>query len=93
MDWAAKKLSPGTPGCFLKAYEENQSVRLAPLFDQGVSLLFSTYGDEKQIENIDVMYDFPVNNYIGSKSLEYNLSLIPDNFDLQINSLSQTDCL
>lgn len=22
LDWAARKMSPGTPGCFLKAYEE-----------------------------------------------------------------------
>ena len=57
--------------------DEEDSVRMAPLFDQGVSLLFSTYGDEKLLKEIDVMRDFPVNNYIGSKSLEYNLLLIP----------------
>lgn len=45
------------------------------MFDQGVSLLFSTYGDEKQLEETDVMRDFPVNNYIGARSLQYNLSL------------------
>ena len=22
LDWAVRKMSPGTPGCFLKAYEE-----------------------------------------------------------------------
>ena len=49
--------------------DEDDSVRMAPLFDQGVSLLFSTYGDEKLIENTDVMRDFPVNNYIGARSL------------------------
>lgn len=69
----------------------NKSVRLAPLFDQGVSLLFSTYGDEKQVEKVDVMQDFPVNNYIGAKSLEYNLSLIPESFDLKIKKLKQSD--
>lgn len=26
-DWADKKISPGTPGCFLKAYEEKDGVR------------------------------------------------------------------
>lgn len=71
--------------------ENDDSVRLAPLFDQGVSLLFSTYGDEKMIENTDVMRDFSVNNYIGSRSLEYNLSLIPQNFDLRIRSLKPED--
>lgn len=71
--------------------EEDDSVRMAPLFDQGVSLLFSTYGDENIIENIDVMRDFPVNNYVGARSLEYNLSLIPNGFDLKIRSLEQKD--
>ena len=28
LDWAAKKMSPGTPGCFLKAYEEVNGKRL-----------------------------------------------------------------
>lgn len=71
--------------------EKDDSVRMAPLFDQGVSLLFSTYGDENIIENIDVMRDFPVNNYVGARSLEYNLSLIPNGFDLKIRSLEQND--
>lgn len=66
-------------------------VRMAPLFDQGVSLLFSTYGDEKMIQNTDVMADFPVNNYIGAKSLEYNLALIPRNMDMKINMLMEND--
>ena len=71
--------------------DEEDSVRMAPLFDQGVSLLFSTYGDEKLLKEIDVMRDFPVNNYIGSKSLEYNLSLIPKEYDLQIWKLKIED--
>ena len=37
------------------------------------------------------MQDFLANNYIGSRSLEYNLSLIPDNADLRINVLKQED--
>lgn len=71
--------------------DEDDSVRMAPLFDQGVSLLFSTYGDEKLIENTDVMRDFPVNNYIGARSLEYNLSLIPKGYDLQLRALEEAD--
>ena len=47
--------------------------------------------NEKLLENADVMKDFPVNNYIGAKSLEYNLSLIPDGYDLKINKLRKTD--
>lgn len=65
--------------------------RMAPLFDQGVSLLFSTYGDEKQIEDFDVMKDFPANNFVGAKSLEYNLSLIPAEIHLNIGKLKKQD--
>lgn len=71
--------------------EKSGEVRLAPLFDQGVSLLFSTYGDEHQIEKFDVMQDFVVNNYIGSRSLDFNLSLIPERYDLQISRLKESD--
>ena len=71
--------------------EDDESIRLAPLFDQGVSLLFSTYGDETQIDNTDVMRDFQVNNYIGSRSLLYNLSLIPKSYNLKIKSLKKED--
>lgn len=71
--------------------EKENTVRLAPLFDQGVSLLFSTYGDRKRIEQTDVMFDFPANNYIGAKSLEYNLSLIPGKTDLRVHSLTEND--
>ena len=28
LDWAARKMSPGTQGCFLKAYEEVNGKRL-----------------------------------------------------------------
>ena len=28
LDWTEKKLSPGTPGCFLKAYEETEHGRV-----------------------------------------------------------------
>lgn len=71
--------------------KSDDKLRVAPLFDQGVSLLFSTYGEERQIEGFDVMKDFPVNNFIGSRSLEYNLSLIPSGFDLEITKLKEQD--
>jgi len=63
--------------------------RLAPLFDHGVSLLFSTYGDEAAIREFDVMKDIPVNNYIGSRSLFRNLDLLPKN--LKVNPPSAAD--
>lgn len=27
LDWAVRKMSPGTPGCFLKAYDEANGKR------------------------------------------------------------------
>lgn len=54
-------------------------------------MLFSTYGDRKRIEQTNVMFDFPANNYIGAKSLEYNLSLIPGETDLRVHSLTEND--
>ena len=56
-----------------------------------MSLLFSTFGEERQIEECNVLRDFPVNNFIGSRSLEYNLSLIPVKFDLKIAELLERD--
>ena len=67
------------------------SVQMAPLFDQGVSLLFSTSGKEPLLEKADVMKDFPANNYIGERSLEHNLLLIPKDYDLKINPLKKED--
>lgn len=52
-------------------------VRPAPLFDQGISLLFSCYGNIESIRKYDILEDKAVNNFIGSKSSEYNLRFIP----------------
>lgn len=73
--------------------KEKDSVQMAPLFDQGVSLLFSTYGNEQLLEKADVMKDFPANNYIGERSLAGNLLLIPKDYDLKINLLREEDRL
>ena len=54
-------------------------------------MLFSTYGKEQLLEKADVMKDFPVNNYIGAKSLERNLLFIPQNYNLKINPLKKED--
>lgn len=53
--------------------------------------MFSIYGNEMLLEKADVMKDFPANNYIGERSLEHNLSLIPQNYDLKINPLREED--
>ncbi|MCM1089118.1 MAG: hypothetical protein NC419_13260 [Muribaculaceae bacterium] len=57
--------------------DEKEKPRLAPLFDHGLSLLFSCYNDLESVRKFDILEDRAVNNFIGSKSLEYNLGLIP----------------
>lgn len=52
------------------------TVRLAPLFDHGLSLLFSCLSDE-MVDKYDVMEDRLTNTYIGSRSTLENLQLIP----------------
>lgn len=54
-----------------------QSFRIAPLFDHGLSLLCSCYGDD-EIDRFDVLEDKPCQNFIGSRSTLDNLELIED---------------
>lgn len=57
--------------------DENENPRPAPLFDHGLSLLCSCYDDLDSICKFDILEDRPANNFIGSRSLEYNLRLLP----------------
>lgn len=62
---------------------------LAPLFDNGLGLLApypSCYNMD--ISNFDVLYDYPVNNYIGTKSLYTNLNFVSP---IRINKLTKED--
>ena len=54
---------------------KNDSKKLSPLFDNGLSFVCSC-ADEADLGSFDVMGDRPVNNFIGEKRLERNLSLI-----------------
>lgn len=51
------------------------TLRIAPLFDHGVSLLYSCKSDSEAAET-DVLADRPCNNFIGSFSCYDNLKLI-----------------
>lgn len=53
------------------------TMRIAPLFDHGLSFLCSCYTDE-EIDKFDVMADKPCQNFIGSRSTFENLNLIAD---------------
>ena len=51
-------------------------VRLAPVFDNGLSFLAPIADSEEKIRAFDPMTDVYANNFIGSRSLQENLRLI-----------------
>lgn len=51
------------------------SIRIAPLFDHGLSLLCSCYTEE-ELDKFDIFMDRPCQNFIGSRSTYDNLNLI-----------------
>lgn len=53
-----------------------RTLRLAPLFDHGLSLMFRARTDE-QLDAFDPMADLPVQSFFGSHSAWENLRLIP----------------
>lgn len=67
-----------------------KTIRLAPLFDHGLSLLCRCMNDS-QVEAFDVMEDKPCNNFIGTKSTWENLYLIPYDKRPIINPLKESD--
>lgn len=70
--------------------DEGGKARPAPLFDHGVSLLFSCY-DEESVRKFEIMEDRPVQSFIGSRSLEYNLRFLPKERRIFRGSLEKTD--
>ena len=68
----------------------NETVRPAPLFDHGLSLIFSCKTDE-EVKNFDPMSDPPVQSYIGSRSAAENLKLIPSNSRPSLRELEERD--
>lgn len=65
------------------------SLRLAPLFDNGLSLVFSAFGIEEAAAAFDPLADVQANNYIGSHSLQYNIEHF--NVRPQVNALRKSD--
>lgn len=63
---------------------------LSPLFDNGLGLLAPYPSSFKtDISSFDVLFDYPVYNYIGSRSLFQNLSYI--NKPIKVNRLLKRD--
>ncbi|MBR3767015.1 MAG: hypothetical protein IKL10_02110 [Clostridia bacterium] len=56
---------------------KKKTLRLAPLFDHGLSLLFSCKNNKALIDKTDVLEDKRVQCYVGSNSAYENLNLIP----------------
>jgi hypothetical protein len=67
-----------------------RTIRLAPLFDHGLSLLFNCMSDN-EIQKYDCLEDKMTNNYIGSRSTWDNLKLIPADRMPALNPLRESD--
>ncbi|MBR5636951.1 MAG: hypothetical protein IKW81_08500 [Pseudobutyrivibrio sp.] len=67
-----------------------KTLRIAPLFDHGLSLLCSCTSEEA-IEDFDISVDKKCQNYIGSSSTKDNLSLIKDKKSIFKSKLKQSD--
>ena len=70
--------------------KKKKSLRLAPLFDHGLSLLCRCETEEA-IEKFDVMADLPVQCYVGSRSAQENLKLIPTDQMPKLDPLKESD--
>ena len=66
-----------------------KTVRLAPLFDHGVSFFCRTPDDT--LEKEDIIADKPVQCFVGSRSAWENLKLIPHDEYPRINPLKESD--
>lgn len=70
---------------------KNKAIRLAPLFDHGISLLFYCKDNFSDLDKIDVLEDKQVQCFVGSRSAYQNLKLIPPAELPQISPLSQNN--
>ena len=70
--------------------KKQKTIRLAPLFDHGLSLLCSCTTDDA-VDAFDVMQDRMVQSWVGSRSAYENLSLIPKNQMPKLNKLQASD--
>lgn len=70
--------------------QRKKTIRLAPLFDHGLSLLSRCESTEAMLRE-DVMADKPVQCFVGSRSSWENLRLIPRNQRPPLNPLAEND--
>lgn len=70
--------------------KKKETIRIAPLFDHGLSLLCRCETDEAA-EKFDVMADLPVQCFVGSRSTRENLNLIPADQMPQLKPICEKD--
>lgn len=56
--------------------DKNENIKMAPLFDQGLSLLLESYDNEPYVRDYNVLLDRSVNNFVGTRSTLENLQYI-----------------
>ena len=69
---------------------QKKTIRLAPLFDHGLSLIFNCHSEE-EANKVDVLEDKPVQCFVGSRSSFENLKLIPKDEYPKLNPLHESD--
>lgn len=67
-----------------------RTLRMAPLFDHGLSLLWNCHTDE-ELQAFDAMADVRVQSFVGTQSAEENLSLIPPDSFPRLGQLYEGD--
>lgn len=70
--------------------KKNKTLHLAPLFDHGLSLIFNCL-EEEAVKAAHVMEDRPVQSFVGSRSAQENLKLIPAGRELLLWPLQESD--
>ncbi len=69
---------------------KTKSVRCAPLFDHGLSLVCRCH-TKKELDDFDVMEDRKVQAFVGSSSTLENVRCIPDDFFAALPELTESD--
>lgn len=62
--------------------DSSGATRMAPVFDSGLSFVFSCYEDAARVRAFDPPADVNANNFVGTRSLERNLEFVPTDFTL-----------
>ena len=70
--------------------EKKKKIRLAPLFDHGISLLCRCHTAE-ELKAYDIMEDKKVQSFIGADSTRQNIMMVPKEYLRQIPKLKESD--